>query len=194
MALGVTFSAPDADRFNFDERHLTAQIKVALGGRSAEEVVFGDLTTGAESDIQQLTRIARAMVGRWGMSRAIGPISVLPADGQGPLLPGVSETSQRTQELVDDEIRRIVDTAHRETTETLTTHRANLDSLVAELLAHETLDQTAAYRAAGLPVNLAAEVVDVAPGPTVMGSSEAAAGNGQPSPEDPAGNGHQPPG
>ena len=60
MALGVTFSAPDADRFNFDERHLLAQIKVALGGRVAEEVVFGDLTTGAESDIQQLTRIARA--------------------------------------------------------------------------------------------------------------------------------------
>ena len=121
MALGVTFSAPDADRFNFDERHLTAQIKVALGGRSAEEVVFGDITTGAESDIQQLTRIARAMVGRWGMSPAIGPIAVLPADGQSPLLPGVSETSQRTQELIDDEVRRIVDTAHRETTETLTT-------------------------------------------------------------------------
>ncbi len=121
MALGVTFSAPDADRFNFDERHLTAQIKVALGGRSAEEVVFGDITTGAESDIQQLTRIARAMVGRWGMSPAIGPIAVLPADGQSPLLPGVSETSQRTQELIDDEIRRIVDTAHRETTETLLT-------------------------------------------------------------------------
>ena len=94
MALGVTFSAPDADRFNFDERHLLAQIKVALGGRVAEEVVFGDLTTGAESDIQQLTRIARGMVGRWGMSRAVGPIAVLPADGQGPLLPGVSETSE----------------------------------------------------------------------------------------------------
>ena len=59
QALGVTFSAPDADRFNFDERHLLAQIKVALGGRAAEEIVFGDLTTGAESDIQQLTRIAR---------------------------------------------------------------------------------------------------------------------------------------
>ena len=66
QALGVTFSAPDADRFNFDERHLLAQIKVALGGRAAEELVLGDLTTGAESDIQQLTRIARFMVGRWG--------------------------------------------------------------------------------------------------------------------------------
>ena len=84
----MTFSAPDADRFNFDERHLLAQIKVALGGRAAEEVVFGDLTTGAESDIQQLTRIARYMVGRWGMSGAIGPIAVLPQDGMGMLLPG----------------------------------------------------------------------------------------------------------
>jgi cell division protease FtsH len=89
QALGVTFSAPDADRFNFDQRHLIAQIKVALGGRAAEEIVFGDLTTGAESDIQQLTRIARYMVGRWGMSRAIGPIAVLPMEGASFLMPGV---------------------------------------------------------------------------------------------------------
>ncbi|HET8980410.1 MAG TPA: ATP-dependent zinc metalloprotease FtsH, partial [Solirubrobacteraceae bacterium] len=153
QALGVTFSAPDADRFNFDQRHLIAQIKVALGGRVAEEVVFGDLTTGAESDIQQLTRIARHMVGRWGMSRAIGPVAVLPADGQGPLLPGASETSEQTQRLVDEEVRRIVETAHEETIEELSTHRRNLDSLVAELLAHETLDQDDAYAAAGLPQN-----------------------------------------
>jgi cell division protease FtsH len=153
MALGVTFSSPDADRFNFDERHLTAQIKVALGGRVAEEVVFGDITTGAESDIQQLTRIARGMVGRWGMSKAIGPIAVLPSDGQGPLLPGVSETSAQTQELIDQEVRRIVETAHAEVTEELRAHRANLDALVAELMAHETLDQIAAYGAAGLPLN-----------------------------------------
>src|SRR5207253_4536776 len=73
QALGVTFSAPDADRFNFEQQHLLAQIKVALGGRAAEEIVFSDITTGAESDIQQLTQIARHMVGRWGMSPAIGP-------------------------------------------------------------------------------------------------------------------------
>jgi cell division protease FtsH len=153
QALGVTFSAPDADRFNFDESHLIAQIKVALGGRVAEEVVFGDITTGAESDIQQLTRIARGMVGRWGMSPAIGPVAVLPTDGQSPLLPGVSETSERTQQVIDEEVRRIVETAHREVTEELINHRANLDSLVAGLMAHETLDQTAAYEAAGLPLN-----------------------------------------
>ena len=84
LALGVTFSAPDADRFNYSDLELRAKIKVALGGRAAEEVVFGDLTTGAESDIQQLTQIARQMVGRWGMSETIGTVTVLPSDGPGP--------------------------------------------------------------------------------------------------------------
>jgi cell division protease FtsH len=153
QALGVTFSAPDADRFNFDERHLLAQIKVALGGRTAEEIVFGDLTTGAESDIQHLTRIARHMVGRWGMSRAIGPIAVIPMDGMGPLLPGASESSEATQRLVDEEVRRIVETAHIEVGNLLREHRENLDSLVAALLEHETLDEADAYAAAGLPRN-----------------------------------------
>ncbi len=150
QALGVTFSAPDADRFNFDQRHLLGQIKVALGGRVAEEIMFGDLTTGAESDIQQLTRIARMMVGRWGMSRAIGPIAVLPSDGAGPLLPGVSETSEATQRLIDEEVRRIVETAHNEVGDLLRSHRANLDALASALLEQETLDEAAAYAAAGL--------------------------------------------
>jgi cell division protease FtsH len=163
QSLGVTFSAPDADRFNFDERHLMAQIKVALGGRAAEEVVFGDLTTGAESDIQQLTRIARHMVGRWGMSRAIGPVAVLPADGQSPLLPGVSETSERTQQLVDEEVRRIVELAHDEATELLTVHRSNLDALVNALLERETLDEAEAYAAAGLQRNPQAQPQEAPP-------------------------------
>jgi cell division protease FtsH len=153
QALGVTFSAPDADRFNFDERHLLAQIKFALGGRTAEEIVFGDLTTGAESDIQQLTQIARHMVGRWGMSPAIGPVTVIPMDGLSALLPGASETSEATQRLVDEEVRRIVDAAHSQVTELLREHRENLDSLVQQLLAHETLDEVDAYAAAGLPRN-----------------------------------------
>jgi cell division protease FtsH len=150
QALGVTFSAPDADRFNYDERHLLAQIKVALGGRTSEEIVFGDLTTGAESDIQQLTRIARMMVGRWGMSPTIGPIAVLPQDGMSPLLPGAAESSQSTQRMIDEEVRRIVETAHAEVTELLRANRANLDALVAALLEHETLDEADAYAAAGL--------------------------------------------
>ena len=90
LALGVTFSAPESDRYNYREPEVYAKIKVALGGRAAEEVVYGETSTGAESDIQQLTEIARQMVGRWGMSDAIGPVAVIPRDGAGPLLPGVS--------------------------------------------------------------------------------------------------------
>ena len=157
QSLGVTFSAPDADRFNFEQQHLLAQIKVALGGRSAEEIVFADITTGAESDIQHLTRIARGMVGRWGMSRAIGPIAVLPQDGISPFLPGASETSEATQRLVDEEVRRIVESAHSEVSTLLREHRANLDALVNALLEHETLDEADAYAAAGLPRNPLAE-------------------------------------
>src|SRR5919197_1462219 len=111
MSLGVTLSTPEDDRFNYSEQQLRGKIKVSLGGRVAEEVVFGDVTTGAESDIQQITRIARAMVGRWGMSDEVGPLAVLPQDGQAPFLPGAEETSQATQELVDREARRIVEEA-----------------------------------------------------------------------------------
>jgi cell division protease FtsH len=157
LALGVTFAAPDADRFNYSELELRAKIKVALGGRVAEEVVFGDLTTGAESDIQQLTQIARHMVGRWGMSRRLGAVAVLPSDGQGPLLPGVSEVSPETQQLIDAEVRALVSAAHDEVTMLLRENRAKLDALAHALLEHETLDQADAYAAAGIDPAAAAE-------------------------------------
>jgi cell division protease FtsH len=151
LALGVTFAAPETDRFNYREPEVRAKIKVALGGRAAEEVVYGETSTGAESDIQQLTELARQMVGRWGMSPAIGPIAVLPRDGSGPLLPGGAETSPQTQELVDEEVRRIVDDAYREVVELLTQNRDKLDSLANALLEHETLDEEDVYAAAGVP-------------------------------------------
>src|SRR5205814_1593183 len=141
LALGVTFAAPDSDRFNYREPEVRAKIKVALGGRAAEEVVFGEISTGAESDIEQLTAIARQMVGRWGMSSAIGPVAVLPRDGAGPLLPGAAEVSQHTQQLVDDEVRRIVDAAHEQVVALLQENRDKLDSLAMALLEHETLDE-----------------------------------------------------
>ncbi len=156
LALGVTFSAPDADRFNYSEQELRAKIKVALGGRSAEEIVFGDLTTGAESDIEQLTQIARQMVGRWGMSPKVGAIAVLPRDGSGPLLPGAADVSDETQRLVDEEVRRLVTGAHEEVLALLGENRARLDSLAQALLEHETLDQADAYEAAGIDPHTAA--------------------------------------
>jgi cell division protease FtsH len=151
LALGVTFAAPDSDRFNYSEPEVVARIKVALGGRAAEEVVYDEISTGAESDIQQLTEIARQMVGRWGMSPAIGPIAVIPRDGSGPLLPGASEVSSSTQQRVDDEVRRIVDESHQQVVALLTQNRGKLDSLATALLEHETLDEEDAYAAAGVP-------------------------------------------
>src|SRR5262249_10218268 len=129
QSLGVTFSAPATDRFNSSDQELRAKIKVALGGRAAEEIVFGDLTTGAESDFQQLTQIARQMVGRWGMNAVIGTVVVLPSDGRGPLLPGAAEVSEETQRLIDEEVRKLVADAHAELTELLTLNPPTLHSL-----------------------------------------------------------------
>ena len=109
QALGVTLSTPDDDRFNFSEQELRAKIRVSAGGRAAELIVFGEATTGAESDIQQVTRIARGMVERWGMSDKVGFLTVAQQDGQSPLLPGAEPVSEATQELIDTEVRRIVD-------------------------------------------------------------------------------------
>jgi cell division protease FtsH len=159
MALGVTLSTPDSDRVSYTREELEARIKVSLGGRSAEEVVYGKITTGAESDIEQLTEIARQMVGRWGMSDKVGPITVLPRDGSGPLLPGSSETSPQTQYLVDEEVHQLVDDAHAEVTRLLSDHRDQLDSLAHALLQSETLDAPDAYAAAGVPMR-AAELTD----------------------------------
>jgi cell division protease FtsH len=150
LALGVTFAAPESDRYNYRGPEVEAKIKVALGGRAAEEVVFGETSSGAESDIEQLTAIARQMVGRWGMSPAIGPVAVLPRDGVGPLLPGAAEVSPQTQQLIDQEVRRIVEESHKEVVALLKKNRRKLDSLANALLEHETLDEEDAYAAAGV--------------------------------------------
>jgi cell division protease FtsH len=176
LSLGVTFSAPEADRFNYERRELLAKIKVALGGRSAEEIVYDEPTTGAESDIQQLTEITRQMVGRWGMSSAVGPVAVLPADGRAPLFPGTSEVSEHTQQLVDDEVRRIVDGAHEEVVMLLRENRGKLDSLAQALLEHETLDEDDAYAAAGVEHDAAA---------AARGDARVAASRAVPSPDSP---------
>jgi cell division protease FtsH len=152
QALGVTLSTPDADRVSYSREELEAKIKVSLGGRAAEEVVYDKITTGAESDIQQLTQIARQMVGRWGMSEKLGPLTLLPSDGQGPFLPGASETSPQTQWLIDQEVQKLVEDLHGEVTALLRSHRAQLDSLTQALLVAETLDAPAAYAAASVPM------------------------------------------
>ena len=145
----MTFSAPDLDKFNYDETYLKGRLKVAMGGRSAEEEVYGDMTTGAENDIKQATDVARRMVGLWGMSDAVGPVAVLPTDHP-PGFPGTDGTSEATQELVDSEVRRIVEEAHQDARRLLAENRDKLDSLAEALLEKETLDAPEAYEAAGI--------------------------------------------
>jgi cell division protease FtsH len=158
-ALGVTHAAPDGDRFNYDERSLQARIRTAIAGRAAEELVFGDMTTGAESDIVQLTGVAHAMVTRWGMSRELGPVALDP-DEPYPAVPAA--LSQGTLGEIEREVHRIVVSAHDDALDLLRRERDRLDALAGALLDHETLDQAAAYAAAGLeppsrpPVRLAA--------------------------------------
>jgi cell division protease FtsH len=147
IALGVTLSAPEADRFSYDRRYLLGKINVALGGRVAEELVFDDITTGAQNDIKQATELARNMVGLWGMSDVIGPVTGITEESQMPL-PGASEVSPLTQQLVDEEVRRLIADAHEQVTRLMSADRDKLDSLAQALLENETLEQDEAYAAA----------------------------------------------
>jgi cell division protease FtsH len=105
------------------------------------------VTTGAESDLEMVTRIARSMVGRWGMSPRIGTLSVLPAEGD-PRMAGVSNA---LLDAVDEEVRRITDECYAEARRMLRDNRDKLDAIVRELLEHESLDEADIYAAAGLP-------------------------------------------
>jgi cell division protease FtsH len=146
-ALGVTLSTPEADRYGYDADYLRGRIIGALGGMAAEQEVFNIVTTGAESDLETVTRIARSMVGRWGMSARIGPLSVLPAEGD-PRMAGISDG---LLDAVDEEVRRITDECYEEARKVLRENRDKLDAIVAQLLARESLDEPEIYAAAGIP-------------------------------------------
>ena len=150
-ALGVTFQTPDTDRYGYDVAYLRGRITGALGGRAAEELVYGSVTTGAESDLEQCTSIARQMVGRWGMSEAIGPVSIFPAADGASWYPSDSRSaSETTRSLVDNEVRTLIDSCYKDAISRLEEHRPQLNQLALALLAAETLDERAAYEAAGI--------------------------------------------
>jgi cell division protease FtsH len=149
QALGVTFQAPNADRYGYSAKYLRGRIIGALGGRAAEEVVFGDVTTGAESDLDQVSSIARQMVGRWGMSDKIGPVAVLPPPGQESPF-GLDGVAPATKELVDLEVRGLVEECYQQAVAILREHREQLTALAGTLLQRETLDEDDAYAAAGI--------------------------------------------
>jgi cell division protease FtsH len=146
-ALGVTLSTPETDRYGYDERYLRGRIIGALGGMAAEQEVFNVVTSGSEADLEMVTRIARSMVGRWGMSERIGRLSVLPVEGD----PRMSGISDGLLDAVDEEVRRITDECYVEARRLLKQHRNKLDAIVAQLLIHESLDEPDIYAAAGIP-------------------------------------------
>ncbi len=156
QALGVTYQRPDSDRYNYPEAYLRARIVGMLGGRAAEEIVYGTKTTGAESDIEQATDLARRMVTRWGMSQKLGMVQLAPREN--PYLGstwggygGEKPFSDETAETIDAEVLKIIRESHEKATELLTAHREALDKLAEALMAKETLDEDDILKATGLP-------------------------------------------
>ncbi|MFJ4469411.1 ATP-dependent zinc metalloprotease FtsH [Streptomyces sp. NPDC089424] len=146
-ALGVTLSTPESDKYAYTEDYLRGRIIGALGGMAAEHVVYGVITTGSENDLEQVTNIARGMVARWGMSRQVGRLSALPGDAQQAY--GLAAAPQ-TLDVIDGEMRRVVDECYEEACRKLRDHRDQLDALAAALLERETLEEADAYRIAGI--------------------------------------------
>ena len=154
QALGVTYQRPQTDRYNYPEAYLRAKIVGMLGGRAAEEIVYGTKTTGAESDIEQATMLARNMVTRWGMSDKLGMVQLAPRQNEyvgGGLLPAAKPFSEETARIIDAEVQRIIDDGHAEALRLLTQHRKELDALVEALLARETLGEQEILQVTGLP-------------------------------------------
>ena len=155
QALGVTYQRPDSDRYNYPEAYLRARIVGMLGGRAAEEIVYGTKTTGAESDIEQATGIARRMVTRWGMSERVGLVELAPRENpylSGPNgYAGAKPFSEMTAEAIDTEVRKIIGESHDQAKRLLNAHRKQLDALVEALLLRETLNEQEILAVTGLP-------------------------------------------
>ena len=143
QALGVTQYTPLDDRYNYSKDYLEAQLVTALGGRAAEEVAIGHITTGAENDLQRVTAIARQMVARWGMSERLGAVSFSDRDDPfaGTALANNSrEYSEKTATLIDEEVDRIVKWAYNRAVSLLSEHRTTLDRIAKALRLYETID------------------------------------------------------
>jgi cell division protease FtsH len=144
QALGVTISLPGEDKFLTTRAELLDTMAMTLGGRAAEELVFGEITTGAANDLEKVTATATQMVMRFGMSEKLGP-RVFGHEHSQPFLgressagPGYSDEIARE---IDDEIRRIVESAHMHATGILTEHQAALEKLAEVLIKRETIER-----------------------------------------------------
>ncbi|HUY16486.1 MAG TPA: ATP-dependent zinc metalloprotease FtsH [Acidimicrobiales bacterium] len=148
MALGVTMTLPEEDRHIMSRQHLEDSLCMRMGGRVAELLVYGDLSTGAADDLQRNTELARRMVREWGMSKEIGPMA-WGSNNQvflGEDLMHTRDYSDHTSKVIDDEIERILREQESRAIEVLTLHRRGLESLTRALLEHETIDGADAAR------------------------------------------------
>lgn len=140
-ALGLTQQVPIDDRLTYSKEYILNRIKILMGGRVAEELIFGRLTTGASNDILSATEIASRLICEWGMSDAIGPVAYL--QEQGSYLGNqsmVKTHSEKTAQLIDSEIKRVITECYRETRQLLHDHNTFLHTLAEALLVNETLD------------------------------------------------------
>jgi cell division protease FtsH len=173
MALGVTLQSPVDDRFNYGEDYLRARMIGALGGRAAEQLVYGVVTTGAENDLQQVRRIAEQMVVRWGMSPKVGPLNYGEADGN---VLAQRPYSEATAQLIDGEVRRIAEECLADAEKLLADHRLQLDALARSLLKNDSLDEAQIIEVTGVrPLTQApAAALPAAPSATPERSPQAA--------------------
>jgi cell division protease FtsH len=145
MSLGSTWALPEKETFIQSQQELLDDIAMSLGGRVAEEVVYDTVWTGSSSDLQRVTRIARAMVCEFGMSDRLGALQ-LGNRSRNPFLgrdyhSEDRDYSEEVAQIIDEEVRRIVESAHKRAKDLLISHREQLDALVVALLDRETLDR-----------------------------------------------------
>jgi len=144
QALGYTISLPGEDKFLTTRAELQDTMAMTLGGRAAEEIVFGEITTGASNDLEKVTATAKQMVMRFGMSEKLGPRVFGHDHGQPFLGREFSSEPDYSDEIareIDEEIRRIVEAAHIQARELLTTHRESLATLSEILIKRETIEK-----------------------------------------------------
>ncbi|MHC4570742.1 MAG: ATP-dependent zinc metalloprotease FtsH [Planctomycetota bacterium] len=140
---GATFALPEKDRTMFTKKYCMALLQVCFGGRIAEEIFCDDISSGAQSDFQQATKIAKQMVLTWGMSDQLGPISYGPDSGLRDMMyvmPGEKEYSERTAEAIDKEVKKITDEAYKKAKELIEANEDKLEQIAKALLKYETLD------------------------------------------------------
>lgn len=143
-ALGVTEYLPEGDRFNYSRQYLMSQLAAMLGGRAAEQVAIGEITTGAENDLQRATQLARRMIGRWGMSDELGLLFATDSSEHpflGREMAGPRDHSEATAALLDDTVRKLLHERMSTAIRILRDNRKILDRVAYALLEHETLDR-----------------------------------------------------